>query len=40
MIVNATGTATPEEIVALEQWVIDTIKDKYGIELHPEVEHV
>ncbi len=40
VIVNATGTATPEEIVALEQRVIDTIKDKYGIELHPEVEHV
>ena len=40
VIVNATGAATPEEIVALEQRVIDTIKDKYGIELHPEVEHV
>ena len=40
VIVNATGSATPEEIVALEQRVIDTIKDKYGIELHPEVEHV
>ncbi|MBQ6177812.1 MAG: UDP-N-acetylmuramate dehydrogenase [Bacteroidales bacterium] len=40
VIVNATGTATPEEIIALEQRVIGTIKDKYGIELHPEVEHV
>ena len=40
VIVNATGTATPEEIVALEQRVIGTIKQKYGIELHPEVEHV
>ncbi len=40
VIVNATGTATPEEIVALEQRVIGTIKEKYGIELHPEVEHV
>ena len=40
VIVNATGAATPEEIVALERRVIDTIKDKYGIELHPEVEHV
>ena len=40
VIVNATGTATPEEIVALEQRVIGAIKDKYGIELHPEVEHV
>ena len=40
VIVNATGTATPEEIIALEQRVIGTIRDKYGIELHPEVEHV
>ena len=40
VIVNATGAATPEEIVALEQRVIGTIKQKYGIELHPEVEHV
>ena len=40
VIVNATGSATPEEIVALEQRVIGTIKEKYGIELHPEVEHV
>ena len=40
VIVNATGAATPEEIIALEQRVIGTIKDKYGIELHPEVEHV
>ena len=32
--------ATPEEIIALEKRVIGTIRDKYGIELHPEVEHV
>ena len=40
VIVNATGEATPDEIVALERRVIDTIREKYGIELHPEVEHV
>jgi UDP-N-acetylmuramate dehydrogenase len=40
VIVNATGKATPEEIVALEQRVIGTIREKYGVELHPEVEHV
>ena len=40
VIVNATGSATPEEIITLERRVIDTIRDKYGIELHPEVEHV
>ena len=40
VIVNATGEATPDEIIALEQRVIGTIREKYGIELHPEVEHV
>ena len=40
VIVNATGQATPEEILSLERRIIDTIRDKYGIELHPEVEHV
>ncbi len=40
VIVNATGQATPDEIVALEQRVIGTIREKYGVELHPEVEHV
>ena len=40
VIVNATGDATPQDIIALEQRVIDTIQDKYGITLHPEVEHV
>jgi UDP-N-acetylmuramate dehydrogenase len=40
VIVNATGNATPEEITGLEQKVIDTIAAKYGITLHPEVEHI
>lgn len=40
VIVNATGKATPEEILSLERRIIDTIRNKYGIELHPEVEHV
>ena len=40
VIVNVTGSATPDEIIALERRVIDTIRDKYGIDLHPEVEHV
>ena len=40
VIVNASGSATPVEIMALEQHVIGTIREKYGIELHPEVEHV
>ena len=40
VIVNATGDATPDEVVALERKIIGTVREKYGIELHPEVEHV
>jgi len=40
VIVNATGDATPEEIITLERRIIDTIRGKYGVQLHPEVEHV
>ena len=40
VIVNASGKASPEEIIGLEQRIIDTIYTKYGITLHPEVEHV
>ena len=40
VIVNASGYASPEEIIGLEQTIIDTIATKYGITLHPEVEHV
>ena len=40
VIVNASGEATPQEIIGLEQQVIQTIEKKYGITLHPEVEHI
>lgn len=40
VIVNATGKAHPDEIVALERHVIGCVKNKFGIELHPEVEHI
>lgn len=40
VIVNATGTASPEDILALEQKVIDSVRKKFGIELSPEVEHL
>ena len=40
VIVNASGTASPEDIIGLEQRIIDTIANKYGITLHPEVEHI
>ncbi len=40
VIVNASGDATPDEIIGLENKIIDTIRTKYGITLHPEVEHI
>ena len=40
VIVNYTGDAYPEEIIGLERRIIATVKTKFDIELHPEVEHV
>jgi len=40
VIVNASGEASPEEIIGLEERIIDTLAGKYGITLHPEVEHI
>lgn len=40
VIVNASGEARPEDIIGLERDIIRSIENKYGITLHPEVEHV
>ena len=40
VIVNYTGDAYPEEIIGLERRIIASVKAKFGIDLHPEVEHV
>ena len=40
VIVNASGTATPEEIIGLEEQIIAAVKTRFGITLHPEVEHI
>ena len=40
VIVNYTGEAFPEEIIGLERRIIDSVKRKYNIDLHPEVEHI
>ena len=40
VIVNATGHASPDEIIGLENKIIATIRSKYGITRHPEVEHI
>ena len=40
VIVNYTGNAYPEEIVGLEKRITASVKTKFDIELHPEVEHI
>ena len=40
VIVNYTGDAYPEEIVGLEKRIVASVKAKFDIGLHPEVEHV
>ena len=40
VIVNESGSASPEEIMALEQEIISKVWETYNIELHPEVEHI
>lgn len=40
VIVNYTGDAYPEEIIGLERRIISSVKAKFDIELHPEVEHI
>jgi UDP-N-acetylmuramate dehydrogenase len=40
VIVNATGEATPADILALEQKVIDSVWNRFSIRLSPEVEHI
>ena len=40
VIVNYTGEAYPEEIIGLERRIIASVKAKFDIDLHPEVEHI
>lgn len=40
VIVNATGEASPQDVIALEEKIISGVREKFGVELHPEVEHV
>ena len=40
VIVNASGSASPQDVMALEARIIEGVRARYGIELHPEVEHV
>ena len=40
VLVNYTGEAYPEEIIGLERRIMSSVKEKFGVELHPEVEHI
>ena len=40
VIVNATGSATPQDVLELERRIIATVHEKFGVSLHPEVEHL
>ena len=40
VIVNYTGEAYPEEIVGLEKRIVASVKTKFGVDLHPEVDHI
>jgi UDP-N-acetylenolpyruvoylglucosamine reductase len=40
VLVNLTGKATPEEIMTLENKIISSVRERFGVELNPEVEHV
>lgn len=40
VIVNLTSNASPQEVMDLEQRIIDAVGARFGIRLHPEVEHI
>ncbi len=40
VIVNSSGEASPEEIIALETSIVEAVKARFGVILHPEVEHI
>ena len=40
VIVNATGSASPSDIISLENDIISAVRSRFAIDLHPEVEHI
>ena len=40
VIVNNSGQASPQEIISLEQEIISAVRERFGVELQPEVEHL
>ena len=40
VIVNASGDASPEDVLTLENQIIASVQKQYDITLHPEVDHI
>ncbi len=40
VLTNATGDALPADVLALERRVVESVEERFGILLHPEVEHL
>jgi UDP-N-acetylmuramate dehydrogenase len=40
VIVNASGSASPEDVLTLENQIIASVQKNYDITLHPEVDHI
>ena len=40
VLVNATGQASPSEILSLENEIIASVRERFGVTLVPEVEHI
>ena len=38
VLINATGKASPQEIIDLKNHITDSVRERFGIELHPETE--
>lgn len=40
VLVNANGEATPQDVLALEQRITNGVQERFGVTLHPEVDHI
>ena len=40
VIINATGKAAPDEVISLEEKIVSSVRERFGITLTPEVEHI
>lgn len=40
VIVNRSGEASPADVLSLEKRIVDAVRERFGVELTPEVEHI